>query len=87
MPSPKKSTSPKTTPAKKEPAKKVAVKKPKGAAGGGPVITKQEKEVEMTTFVCSACKLKFMNTGLYFYGVSSTKCMWCKKFPSRNLSK
>ena len=36
---------------------------------------------EMFTYICSVCNQKFPNTGLYFYGVSSTKCIWCVKFP------
>jgi hypothetical protein len=29
-------------------------------------------------------KKEFPDMGLYFYGNKSEKCMWCKKFPSRN---
>jgi len=36
---------------------------------------------EMTTYVCKGCNQKFPDTGLYFYGVSSTRCIWCAKFP------
>ena len=36
---------------------------------------------DMLTFVCVGCSKKFADTGLYFYGVSSTKCIWCSKFP------
>lgn len=36
---------------------------------------------EMTTYICKGCNNKFPDTGLYFYGVSSTKCIWCTKFP------
>ena len=40
-----------------------------------------EAEPEMLTYMCAGCKGKFPDTGLYFYGVSSTKCIWCTKFP------
>lgn len=36
---------------------------------------------EMFTYICSGCQKKFPDIGLYFYGVSSTKCIWCTKFP------
>ena len=36
---------------------------------------------EMLTFICAGCNQKFPDTGLYFYDVSSTKCIWCTKFP------
>ena len=36
---------------------------------------------EMLTFICSGCNKKYPDTGLYFYGVSSTRCIWCAKFP------
>jgi hypothetical protein len=36
---------------------------------------------EMFTYICVGCKQKFPDTGLYFNGVSSTKCIWCAKFP------
>jgi hypothetical protein len=36
---------------------------------------------EMFTYVCTGCNQKFPDTGLYFYGVSSTRCIWCTKFP------
>jgi hypothetical protein len=71
MPLPKKSV------AKETPAKKVTPKK----------VAKKETEVEMKVFTCKACKQKFPDTGLYFYGNKSEKCMWCKKFPSRNTPK
>lgn len=62
----------------KAPAKKTVAKKaPKKTV-------KEEKEVEMKLFTCKACKQKFPDMGLYFYGNKSEKCMWCKKFPSRN---
>lgn len=75
MPSPKKSVT-KKAPAKKVVSKKTAIK-----------VAKKETEVEMKLFTCKACKQKFPDMGLYFYGNKSEKCMWCKKFPSRNISK
>jgi hypothetical protein len=76
MPLPKKSVA-KKVPAKKTPAKKATPKK----------VAKKETEVEMKVFTCKACKQKFPDMGLYFYGNKSEKCMWCKKFPSRNTPK
>lgn len=75
MPSPKKSVT-KKAPAKKVVSKKTTIK-----------VTKKETEVEMKLFTCKACKQKFPDMGLYFYGNKSDRCMWCKKFPSRNISK
>lgn len=75
MPSPKKSVT-KKAPAKKVVSKKTTIK-----------VTKKETELEMKLFTCKACKQKFPDMGLYFYGNKSDRCMWCKKFPSRNISK
>lgn len=36
---------------------------------------------EMFTYVCSSCSRQYPDTGLYFYGVKSTRCLWCAKFP------
>lgn len=36
---------------------------------------------EMTTYICKGCHTQFPDTGLYFYGISSIKCIWCAKFP------
>lgn len=36
---------------------------------------------EMLTYICSDCKKQYPNIGLYFYGASSTRCIWCTKFP------
>lgn len=65
MPLPKKTTS-----TKKPPAKKTTKK-----------VVKEEVDVEMKLFTCKACSKKFPDTGLYFYGKKSEKCMWCTKFP------
>lgn len=35
----------------------------------------------MQKFVCQGCSRTYFDTGLYFYGTESTKCLWCKKFP------
>ena len=36
---------------------------------------------EMLTYECKGCGGRFADLGLYFRGVSSTKCIWCSKFP------
>ena len=36
---------------------------------------------EMVTYECKGCGGRFADVGLYFYGVGSTKCTWCSKFP------
>jgi hypothetical protein len=36
---------------------------------------------EMLTYECKGCGGRFADLGLYFRGVSSTKCTWCSKFP------
>jgi len=38
--------------------------------------------VPMSYFICKSCNNKFLDCGLYFYGVESSKCLWCAKFPS-----
>lgn len=81
MPSPKKSVT-KKAPAKKVPAKKTPTKKV--ATKKVAKIVKEPPEVEMKVFTCKACKKKFPDMNLYFYGNVSEKCMWCRKFPSRN---
>jgi len=78
MPSLKQPTPLKKTPAKKVTPKKVAKKTTKDVA---------EKETPMSVFTCQGCKKKFPDMGLYFYNKSSKKCMWCTKFPSRNITK
>lgn len=65
------------TVAKKAPAKKATPKK----------VAKKETEAEMKLFTCKACNKKFPDMGLYFYETASEKCMWCRKFPSRNKPK
>lgn len=74
MPSLKKPTTLKKTPAKKAPAKTT---KPIKAAK-----LKEEVEVPMKYFICLGCNKKYLDTGDYFYGKNSTKCIWCTKFPT-----
>lgn len=38
----------------------------------------------MQKFVCQGCGRSHFDTGLYFYDKSSTKCIWCTKFPKPN---
>ena len=38
-------------------------------------------EPELTKFTCSVCEKTYFDTGLYFYGTKSTRCLWCTKFP------
>jgi hypothetical protein len=47
-------------------------------AVNGPV---DQNEPEMLTYECKGCGGRFADLGLYFYGVSSTRCIWCSKFP------
>ena len=35
----------------------------------------------MQTYICQSCEKQYPDTGLYFYGKSSVKCIWCTKFP------
>lgn len=77
MPSLKKPTPSKKTVAKKAPVK-VAKKTTKDVA---------EKETPMKVFTCKNCKKKFPDMLLYFHDTPSKKCMWCTKFPSRNITK
>jgi len=44
----------------------------------GPV---DQNEPEMLIFECKGCSQRFPDTGHYFYGVSSVRCIWCSKFP------
>ena len=47
-------------------------------AVNGPV---DQNEPEMLTYEGKGCDGRFADLGLYFYGVGSTKCIWCSKFP------
>jgi hypothetical protein len=47
-------------------------------AANGPI---DQNEPEMLTYECKGCGGRFADLGLYFYGTSSTKCIWCSKFP------
>lgn len=57
------------------------------------LLPKQQEAVngpygpEMLTFICGACNNKFYDMKHYFYGVASTTCLWCTKFPERNAKK
>jgi hypothetical protein len=37
----------------------------------------------MYTFVCATCEKQYPDTNRYFYGIESTRCMWCTKFPKK----
>jgi hypothetical protein len=66
--------------ATKTPAKKVVKKKQEKDS-------KVEKDFPIKIFTCQSCKQKYFDIVLYFYDKPSKKCLWCTKFPSRNLSK
>lgn len=36
---------------------------------------------DMATYVCVGCSRQYFDTGLYYYGINSTRCIWCTKFP------
>lgn len=38
-------------------------------------------EPELEKFTCVVCEKTYFDTGLYFYGTKSTRCLWCTKFP------
>jgi hypothetical protein len=86
MPSLKKPTPSKKTPAKKATPKKVVKKAIKKVAAKA-IKKVAEKETPMKVFTCKNCKQKFPDMLLYFYDTPSKKCMWCTKFPSRNITK
>ena len=44
----------------------------------GPV---DQTDVEMLIFECQGCSGKFFDVGHYYYGINSTRCTWCSKFP------
>ena len=48
------------------------------AAALGPV---DQFGPDMLTYECRGCGGRFADVGLYFYGVNSTRCIWCTKFP------
>lgn len=35
---------------------------------------------DMKQFVCSVCDQRHYDVYHYFYGIDSTKCMWCLKY-------
>ena len=34
----------------------------------------------MRQFVCAACNNRYFDMKHYFYGVESTRCLWCEKY-------
>lgn len=51
-----------------------------------PTKTKQSDDdygPDMLSFICSNCKTKYFDTGHYFTGIKSKKCLWCTKYPGR----
>jgi hypothetical protein len=40
-------------------------------------------DLDMEKYVCEGCGAKYFDTGLYFYGKPSVKCLWCTKFPKQ----
>lgn len=56
----------------------------------GDLGEKQQQAVDgpygppMQKFVCQGCAGIYFDTGLYFYGKSSIRCIWCSKFPKPN---
>lgn len=59
----------------------------------GDLSEKQQQAVDgpygppMQKFVCQGCAKTYFDTGFYFYGVSSTRCIWCMKFPKPTVRK
>jgi hypothetical protein len=35
---------------------------------------------DMKQFVCTVCDQRHYDVNHYFYGVDSTRCMWCSKY-------
>lgn len=64
-------------------ANAVKDKATKSASRKRQVAQKQvvDDEPELTKFTCTVCEKNYFDTGLYFYGVKSTRCLWCNKFP------
>ena len=63
---------------------KVAATKPKASLSRKRQIEQKKAEAEepeLTKFTCTSCQKTYFDTGLYFYGVKSTRCLWCTKFP------
>ena len=63
---------------------KVAATKPKASLSRKRQIEQKKAEAEepeLTKFTCTSCQKTYFDTGLYFYGVKSTRCLRCTKFP------
>jgi hypothetical protein len=41
----------------------------------------EDQESDLEKFTCASCERTYFDTGLFFYGVKSTRCLWCTKFP------
>lgn len=35
---------------------------------------------DMVQFSCTICNNRFFDMKHYFYGIASTKCLWCEKY-------
>ena len=62
-------------------AKIVNTKATKSASRKRQIVQAQEEEPELKKFTCTVCEKTYFDTGLYFYGTKSTRCLWCTKFP------
>ena len=63
---------------------KVATTKPKPSLSRKRQVAQKQAEAdepELEKFTCAVCEKTYFDTGLYFYGVKSTRCLWCTKFP------
>jgi hypothetical protein len=40
---------------------------------------------DMKQFVCTVCDQRHYDVNHYFYGVDSTRCMWCSKYNKKRL--
>lgn len=40
---------------------------------------------DMKQFVCAVCDQRHYDVSHYFYGVDSTRCMWCLKYNKKRL--
>lgn len=52
----------------------------------GDLEPKQQEAVDgpdgplMQLFCCEVCNVRYFDTKHYFYGISSSKCLWCEKY-------
>ena len=55
----------------------------------GELTVKQQEAVTgpdgppMQQFVCAVCDNKHFDVKHYFYGIASTRCMWCEKYSKK----